>query len=357
LLVMMGSAVPLHLAQVPTLSLAAWQVLSLMPGSAAAWVALWPVLLPSFVAAVWLAWRVVMAATRGAMEKDNAVDGREGNGLARAERRSWRSPSGWGVAALLGLSVPMPLVAMVLTIRDFAVFSRFGWEMGEATGTSVRVALWVGVGCGLVTLISARALGRGASRAVSGFHTALVALLVFLVLAPGLLVGSAWTHAFAVGPETWGLSWLREVGDTQWALILAHLSRFAGLAALAGAGIAWMDARGAREVRAVDGATSAWSWLEAGGALGSAVRGLLGCVWVGVLGGVLSFHEIEATVMVQPPGLTTVAQVVLGYLHFSRLQEMSVAGIYLIGGAMVVAGVAAWGAWLAIRGRVWKELV
>lgn len=357
LLVMMGSAVPLHLAQVPTLSLAAWQVLSLMPGSAAAWAALWPVLLPSLVAAAWLARRVVMAAKRGAIEKDNAVDGRVGSDLTGNGGRGWRSLSVWGVAVLLGLSVPMPMGAMLLTIRDFAVFSRFGWEMGEATNTSLRVALWVGVGCGVITLISARALSRGASRAVSGFHTALVALLVFLVLAPGLLVGSAWTHAFAVGPGTWGLSWLREVGDTQWALILAHLSRFAGLAALAGAGIAWMDARGAREVRAVDGATSAWSWLEAGGALGSAVRGLLGCVWVGLLGGVLSFHEIEATVMVQPPGLTTVAQVVLGYLHFSRLQEMSVAGIYLIGGAMVVAGVAVWGAWLVIRGRVWKELV
>lgn len=350
-LVMMGSAVPLHLAQVPTLSLAAWQVLSLTPGSAAAWVALWPVLLPSAMVAGWLAWRGVALASRGVDAKDNAVDGV----LVGPGRRS-RGVSLWIAAGLLVLSVPMPLGAMGVTVRDIAAFSRFGWEMGEATGTSVRVACLVGAGCALITLVTARALGRGSlsksSRGAAWLHVVLVGLLVFLVLAPGLLVGSAWTHAFAITPGTWGLSWLRVVGDSQWALVLAHLSRFAGLAALAGAGIAWMDARGAREVRAMDGATGAWEWMEAGGALGSVVRGLLGCLAVGVLGAVLSFHEIEATVMVQPPGMTTVAQVVLGYLHFSRLQEMSVAGIYLIGGATVVSGVAAWIAVRVVRAGV-----
>lgn len=350
LLVMLGSAVPLHLAQVPTLSLAAWQVLSLTPSSAAAWVALWPVLLPSLLAAGWLAWRATSAAKFGVLEKDNAADN-------SPETRVTPARGLWIALALLALSVPMPLAAMLLTVRDFAIFSRFGWEMGEATNTSLRVAAWVGVACAMITLISARALSkapvgsptrnRTRNRTRDAVHIIAIASLLFLVLAPGLLVGSAWTHAFAIKPGTWGLSWLRALGDTQWALVLAHLSRFAGLAALAGAGIAWIDARGARELRAMDGATSAWTWLETGGALGSAVRGLLGCITVGVLGAVLSFHEIEATVMVQPPGLTTVAQVVLGYLHFSRLQEMSVAGTYLIGGATVAAVVASWGAWIA----------
>lgn len=350
LLVMMGSAVPLHLAQVPTLSLAAWQVLSLTPGAATAWVALWPVLLPSLAVAAWLAHRSVLATRRGTDEKDNAVD-------ATVPTRSG-GIGVWIAATLLALSVPMPLGAMLLTIRDFAAFGRFAWEMGEATNTSLRVAVSVGVGCALIALTTARALsrhrlgGRGApSRGRDGLHVAVLTMLLFLVLAPGLLVGSAWTHAFAIKPGTWGLGWLRSVGDTPWALILAHLSRVAGLAAIAGAAIAWLDARGARELRAVDGATSAWSWLQAGGALGSFVRGLLGCAAIGILGAALSFHEIEATVMVQPPGLTTVAQVVLGYLHFSRLQEMSVAGIYLLGGTTLLALAASWGSWRLWAGR------
>jgi hypothetical protein len=228
----------------------------------------------------------------------------------------------------------------------------------------------------MVALVTARALTAGAlggggvvgnrggrfdRRGRAGMvHMAAVGVLAFMVLAPGLLVGSAWTHAFAIPRDAAGLGWLREVGQTHWALVLAHLSRFAGLAAMAGAGIAWLDARGAREVRAMDGASGAWAWLVGGGVMGSFARGVVGCGAVGVLGAVLSFHEIEATVMVQPPGLTTVAQVVLGYLHFSRLQEMSVAGVYLIGGACVVAMLASaglgWGARVSGRGKARRSV-
>lgn len=346
-LLMMGSAVPLHLAQVPTLSLAAWQVLSLSPGTAAAWVALWPVLVPSAMAAGWLAWRVTHAAREGL--RGVSIE------ASAAPGRWWGA---WAALVLLVLSVPLPLGAMVMTIRDFAVLKRFGWEMGEATRVSLGVAAWVGVGCMGLVLITARALGgslRGSarSRGRDSVHAACVAAcigaMVFLLLSPGLLVGAAWTHVFATPAKTWGIGWWRSVGDTHWAMVLAHLSRFAGLAALAGSGIAWIDSRGARELRASDGAQGFWAWLDGGGALGSAARGLVGAAAVGVLGAILSFHEIETTVMVQPPGLTTVAQVVLGYLHFSRLQEMSVAGVYLIGGALVAAALACWALWAQFR--------
>jgi ABC-type spermidine/putrescine transport system permease subunit II len=353
-LLMLGSAVPLHLAQAPTISLAAWQVLSLAPGSPQAWVALWPVLAPAAVAAVLVA-RAVAARARRGWADDDAGGARSGGGGGARGRSWWARP--WAAWCLMALSVPMPLVAMAVTIRDWSAVGRLGWQLGDAGWVSARVAAWVGLGFVALTLLGARALAtsrsprgmprragilgwaNGARGAGVGGVVGVVALalLTFALLAPGLLVGAAWSHVFAIPADAPVIGVARAVGDSDAAIVLAHLTRFGALAVLLGAGLAWLDGVGQRDLRRVDGAIGVWAWLRAGG-LGGSLAGAavaLGAAWT--LGAVVSFHEIETTVMVQPPGSQTVAQVVLGYLHFSRLQEMSVAGLALIGSAGVLA--------------------
>jgi hypothetical protein len=64
-------------------------------------------------------------------------------------------------------------------------------------------------------------------------------------------------------------------------------------------------------------------------------------VAVGVLGGALSVHEIEASVVVSPVYVQSLAQAMLGYLHFARMEELSVGSLLLLGvtaGALCVGG-------------------
>lgn len=350
-LLMLGSAVPLHLAQVPTISLAAWQVLSLSPGSPAAWIALWPILLPAAIASVLLARKAILWASHFATNTDwetPEIGSRARFGLPQSHRglRRWK----WPAIILLLISVPLPMIAMAVTIRDASVFSRFGWEMGDAAVASLRVAIWVGIGFAILMFIACRcfATNLASSRQrLSRIVTLLsIALLCMGLLTPGLLIGSAWSHLWSIPPRVPILGWFNLIRDTDVPMILAHLSRFGILAVLAGCFAAYADAPTLRDVRAIDGVeagtTRAWKWVRAGGLLGSPILGVVGLFAVAAIGMVLSMHEIETTIMVQPPGTLTVAQVILGYLHFSRLQEMSVAGLYLVGGAILVAGFASW---------------
>jgi hypothetical protein len=73
----------------------------------------------------------------------------------------------------------------------------------------------------------------------------------------------------------------------------------------------------------------------------------------GVLGTALSLHEIEAAVVVAPAYAQSFAQAMLGYLHFARLEELSVGVLLVLGGMVgvgVVCALAAWGVRAMWRG-------
>jgi hypothetical protein len=133
-------------------------------------------------------------------------------------------------------------------------------------------------------------------------------------------------------------------------VVLGHLARFGFVAVLAGWWLARTEGRELREMRVMDGG-GARGWVEAG--LWPRAGLVAG---VGVACGLLSFHEIEATVMLQPP--TSMgggfAWKVLQALHFAREEDLVPAMliVMVVGLGLALGVVGLMGIGLKERGRV-----
>ncbi len=324
-LVMLGSSVPLHLANAPTLAIAAWQEVVLHPGTPGVWLLTWPLLVMA-AAGAWVLSGAVLRAETG-------VDAREGARHARAALRT--------TLALVAASTLLPLMLYVLFLRRWASIPAFVRVSGEAAAWSTGVAVLVGAGAALVCGVFWWACAtRGAGSSVQRAVRVALCGLVFAALAPGILVGHAWAAFWMVvgAPDAWM--------DTAAPTVLAHLTRFAGIAALAGCVLAGLEPAGTRDARAIDAGASLKAWVRTGLSWGT-LAGVAVCV------ACLSLHEIESSIVVQPPGMLSLPQTMLGNLHFARQEETSAGAIVVIGAGMVVAAGAAAVGWL--RGR--RELV
>jgi ABC-type spermidine/putrescine transport system permease subunit II len=156
-----------------------------------------------------------------------------------------------------------------------------------------------------------------------------VRLLLVTGLLPGVMTGKLVAIAAAPFPA---------LGDGPWALLAAHVARFGWIGAVGGVLLARGEGA-ARDLRRLDGARGLSAWIRA---CLPAHRGAL--LATGVVTGMLALHEIEASIVVQPPGLTSMAQTMLGFLHYSRMDELGV-GVTLLGGvATAAAGLLAWAA-------------
>jgi len=117
-------------------------------------------------------------------------------------------------------------------------------------------------------------------------------------------------------------------------VVIGHVARFAFVAVLAGWFLARGEARELRDLRMMDAGSSARGWLEAalppqaGVVAGTAVAMAL-----------LSFHEIEATVMPQPPTSAGggFAWKVLQALHFNREEDLVPAMVIVMGVGLAAA--------------------
>jgi ABC-type Fe3+ transport system permease subunit len=315
--VMLGSAVPLHLAQVPTLSVAAWQEVVLKPGSLDAWIVSWPMLFGAGLGA----WLIARRAGRWGGERPDPVrDARRGGnaGLLCA-------------FAVLGCATLLPLMLYALSLREWSSLATFVNLSGDGLRASTATALLVGALCGTLCLASWRAWSMGA---VAIARTGLVMLLMG-VLAPGVLVGHAWATLWAIFPAP------DELRDGLAGPALAHMTRFAGVAALAGIALATLEPSALRDARRLDAGDSLRGWVHL--RLAAAWWAPVG---VGLAMACLSLHEVEATIVLQPPGLASLAQTMLSNLHFARLEETS-AGALVMGGMGLIPALLA--SWLMLR--------
>ncbi len=310
-LVMLGSPVPLHLAQVDTYGTRVWLALDRMPESQQwlAWLSAWPLVLAA-AAAGWLAGGIVADAETGVMP-----------GAAVRERRRWFGSSVVAIGVVL-LATVVPIVMFALSVRNSGTFSGFLRVNADAIGRSLAVATGVAA---LLALICALAWAAAASGATGLWLTRLVVrVLAVAGLSPGVLLG---TWVAGAWPRVWPA-----LTDSVGLVILAHAARFAFVAALVGLRLAVGEPRDRHDARRLDGGVGVVGWLRTMG------RPLaLPLVGVACISAVLSMGEIEASIMVAPPGFDTLARRLLDYLHFSRMEELS-AAMTLLGCLGVVLG-------------------
>ena len=304
--VMTGSAIPLHLAQINTYSITLWLELDATPaaGVGRVWLAATPVLLIAIAASAVISTAVARAAKR----TDDPL---------APPASSWPAIAVGLVIIAAASLAPLALLARELTTLD--TFSILWRTESDAVIQSAIVAACVGIVCALVAWV-ARVLATDRPRAVA---IGLVFLLV-TSLAPGVLVGSAVAASWR---------WLPDVGDSPAILVLAHLARLSALAALLGILIAAAEPPSRRDARALDGATGLVGSLRASGDAALALA-------VGLIAAAMSLGEIEASVVVQPPGAESVARSMLNMLHFARYEHLSGLVLLVAAPALLLGGIA-----------------
>ena len=304
---MLGSAVPLHLAQIETYSTKLWLMLD---QTAAAdrwriWVSAWPVLLTGAIAGGGL-WKLI----------DHSV-----------EPLDTPSPQShpFGRAALyvlLAAGAILPLIFFAISIQHFSSFRNVWVVSRDAAGSSLTVML----GTGLLSFLLAGSIASGI------LHRTVAQLLslslAVTALVPGVLVGAALAAWISPTPE-----WLR---DSPLSIILAHIARFGIIGVICGHLAARAETISEQDARRLDGGVGFKGWLVA----------CLPWQWGILLSGplcaaALSLHEIESTIMVTPPGMDTIARQMLQHLHFARTEELSVTSVALVLVGTTLAALAA----------------
>jgi ABC-type Fe3+ transport system permease subunit len=299
LLVMLGSAVPLHLAQTPTYAALTWQEVTLHPTSARALFASWPTLAIAGLAAS-------VCARRWSDDQ------------LPAEPSAPRSLAPWPLVLLACLSTLLPVALEASTLRSLDALPAFWRVSAPALAQSLLLAACVGA---LAALIALLAMRRGR---VTSWPLRLALALLFLgALAPGLTVGHAWALA------------ARSIDPTI-LVFLAHASRFGALAAIAGLWLARSEPLSLADLRSLDAgergsrALRAWWVATASPRLGPLAAIALACACLGL-------HEIEAAIVLQSPGLRSLAQTILAQLHFARQEDLAAATIMVVGPALLAS--------------------
>ncbi|MEC9374236.1 MAG: hypothetical protein VYC34_10350 [Planctomycetota bacterium] len=314
-LLMLGSAVPLHLSQVETYSIVVWRELAETGGAASVWLSAAPLVLFGVLGGWLLGGRALRADAQEAtfIRRDRGVH------------------SGWiaGAWIIWGVSTLAPLALLATSVKDGEAWQRVWPMQREALAATAETALGVGAIALFVGVGAAMAFSRGARGFTHGGERLALRVWLMLALVPGVLIGGAVARVGTSGAADWLL-------DTRAGVIVSHAARFGCVAALAGWWLAGMEPRALVDARRIAGPETVRAWLATSGRMQG--FGLLGAAAVAAL---LSAHEIEATVMVAPPGRDNLARRLLDQLHYLRMDDLCAAGSILMGAGLLLAAGAA----------------
>lgn len=314
---MVGSAVPLHLAQMNTYATKIWLELDATTADER-WrvvLAAWPVLVIVIVAS--------LAVCAGLWRCGRSLRG--DGGVLRS--------SGWFGAvlslAVVGLAVVLPAALFALDLESPETISTVWRTESRAIGSAWMVA---GLG-GLIGAMTSAAvwIGLGGGRWARRVTVACVLASIVTALLPGVvtgvLIGGAW----------------RVIDDSALIVVLAHVSRFLALPAAIGVLLALTEPGEDRDLRLLSGATGPIGWART-----SSGRGWPAIAAGAVAMGGLSMHEIESAIVVSPPGMASLARSMLNLLHFQRYEHLAGLALVVIGfGTLLVCGASGlWGLWL-----------
>jgi hypothetical protein len=315
--IMLGSAVPLHLARVQTASILLWAQLDLTP--------------PAQHWRVWIAaWPIVLAAAL--LARATSVLGTSADTAPTTTPNPRRTPWWVAVAALsvVGIGTLVPMALYATNLRSPSALFRYWRDHAPAVTTSILLAVCsAGLAVGL-TLAAWYAASNGQGGRQAALVRRLAAVWTFAGLLPGVMVGSAVARGFA-RLDALGF----QLGDSFLPILVAHAARFGFLPLWVGIWMAASEPRETRDQRLIDGADTVPAWFRAS-VLGS--PGTLAGVAAAVF--VLSLHEIEAAVLTLWPGGSLLTRVILSDLHFFRTQELA-AGVVVMAGLFVPPALAA----------------
>ncbi|HPO93300.1 MAG TPA: hypothetical protein PL072_07495 [Phycisphaerales bacterium] len=328
-LLMVGSAVPLHVAQVQTYALQLWKFLQVTPAPGEVFVRSWPLLSLSLAGGLAAAALAVRASVRIVIANDPAEAY-----FGSPAKWSW---GGWILVWLLSVAAPGAL--FLYSVRQWRSIADFWRTTGGAMVESLSIAGAVGLAGSVLTCLLLFLFSRErTARWAWGVGLLTLAVLLAMALYPGVLVGSAYALVFPALPES--LTWkLGSFGDflANYRVALAHVGRWGALAGLAAFKIAMSEPPAQRDQRRLDERRPAVSFVRL-----LLVPNLGVVLGVGVAMACLSLHEIESSVMVQAPGDQPLAQMLLDALHFARDEYLSAAGFNLLCVGSLVAVAAGW---------------
>lgn len=307
---MLGSAVPLHLAQLDTWSIVIWRQLSERPPQQ--WGRIWVSAMPMIFIAI-LGARIITAF----LNQNNAHTdpGVRQAPLTRAAHLA-------SIAVFIA-SVLLPLFVMLITLDDHRSIAQF-WRMNrQALLDSGRIAFAVGFSVLLIALLTAYTLGSPA-RHNQRIAKSSILILCVLGLVPGVLVGASIAQHGVLGFHS-----------TPLAPYWASLTRVAFVGAVIGALAAASESPDRRSVRIQLAGNAPRAWvLTAMPAFATPILATL------PLATLLAIFEIEAATMVRAPGGANLPQQLLSDLHYARLEELNAAGINLMLLALTLALIA-----------------
>ncbi len=329
---MTGSAVPLHVAQVRTYAITIWLTLASSADPRAPWALAWPLVLVALGAAGWV-------LVRSARWTTETVD-------AEPSRSHASTPTVLAAMAVWAAGVLAPAVFFLLAIQPNDTTSRTARLIDQTVrlfsdqggGIAIRNSLIAGGMVGTIgaTLTLATWLGASSlTRPARVVTRVLMGLAVFPAVLPGILIGLAARQSGP--PAVMALT-----------IVPAHVARYGLIAIGIGWWLALQEERSTQDLRRLDDAGGLVGWC-----LACLPRGLAGLAASFTLMSILSFHEIEATVIVAPPGVETIAQQLLESLHFARDERLAVTGLWIL----LVGSAAAYGAAIVLArvGR-WREV-
>ncbi len=315
---MMGSAVPMHLAQMNTYASRVWLELDATSADERWRVVLsaWPVLVVAFGAS--------LAVCAGLWRCGRSM---------RGDGQELRDTGKWCALAVVGMAMLAVLLPAGLFASDLESIEtiRTVWRT-ESRG------IWSGwVVAGSVGLVSAAVtscvwIGLGGGKLARRLTIAGVAVSVVTALLPGVVTGILVAGAWRVFDQSVLI------------VVLAHVARFAALGASVGVLLFLGEPSEDRDLRRLAGATGAIGWARTSG-----VRGWPAIAAAAVAAGGLSMHEIESAIVVSPPGMPSLAKSMLNLLHYQRYEHLAGLALVVIGFGTLVVSVAA-GLWL-----MWKR--
>ncbi|MCA9279739.1 MAG: hypothetical protein H6815_09150 [Phycisphaeraceae bacterium] len=320
LLVILGSAVPLHLANVPTQTQQIWLALQ-SGGSVQAWRSSIALLTVTLAAAI----VVVVFVQRSTSSTWDL------RAMSRYFKRPWERHVFLLMIALLAVVSAVPVFSMVY--RYIRATHHFDHVVPNAMNDLARPALTsfiIGlVSAGVVVLIFVlcAVVSLRAESRLRVIVLGALTLLVWTSCVPGVLVGAG------VGQQ-WG-RFAAAMGYPGWMdqaqIVLAHIGRFGAVGALAGWIGGLRTSREERESLMLDSAGLSVRWVPLW--LGSRIGSVI-VVFLVVL--TLSFHEIESAVMLTAPGLSSYPSQMLQLLHVFKWETLSVGVLLATLGSIVL---------------------